>query len=78
VAISECSPRSPAIDVNLMWHGIGPLRVVTSRNETTTENARRPMPFLLWMPMIVMSGMWGIFEENTRAIMRAGALPDEE
>jgi hypothetical protein len=36
------------------------------------------MPFLLWMPMIVMSGMWGIFEENTRAIMRAGALPDEE
>ena len=36
------------------------------------------MPFLLWMPMIVMSGMWGIFEENTRAIMQAGALSDQE
>ncbi len=35
------------------------------------------MPFLLWMPMIVMSGMWESFKENTRAIMRAGALPDE-
>jgi hypothetical protein len=42
------------------------------------QHARRPMPFLLWMPMIVMSGMWEIFEENTRAIMRAGAMPDKE
>ena len=36
------------------------------------------MPFLLWMPMIVMSGIWALVEENTRAVMQAGALPDEQ
>jgi hypothetical protein len=35
------------------------------------------MPLLLWMPMIVMCGMWTIAEENTRAIMQAGAPSDE-
>jgi hypothetical protein len=69
--------RATAIHMNLMWHGIEPLRVVTSRNNNDNRNARRPMPFLLWMPMIIMSGMWEIAEENTRAILRAGLLPDE-
>jgi len=31
------------------------------------------MPFLFWMPMIMMSGLWNIAQENTRAIMEAGA-----
>lgn len=35
------------------------------------------MPFLFWMPMIVMSGMWEIVAENTRTMMQAGAPPDE-
>jgi hypothetical protein len=35
------------------------------------------MPFLLWMPMIVMSGMWKIAEENTRAILQQGASTDK-
>ena len=35
------------------------------------------MPFLFWMPMIVMSGMWAIIEEDTRAMMQAGASSDE-
>jgi hypothetical protein len=35
------------------------------------------MPFLFWMPMIVMSGMWKIAEENSRAILRASISTDE-
>lgn len=35
------------------------------------------MPFLFWMPIIVMSGMWKIAEENTRAMLQAG-LPSDE
>ena len=35
------------------------------------------MPFLLWMPMIVMSGMWKIAEENTWAILQPNAPTDE-
>jgi hypothetical protein len=25
------------------------------------------MPFLFWLPMIVMSGLWSVAEENTKA-----------
>ena len=78
VAISESSLRSSAIDVNFMRHGIWPLRVVTSRNDDhNRKNARQAMPFLLWMPIIVMSGMWKIAEENSRAFLRASPPSDE-
>jgi hypothetical protein len=29
------------------------------------------MPFLFWMPMIVMCGMWRAAEEDTRALFPA-------
>lgn len=35
------------------------------------------MPFLLWMPMIVMSGLWRIAEEHTRAILQASVPKDK-
>jgi hypothetical protein len=35
------------------------------------------MPLLFWMPMILMCGLFDIVEENTRAIMQAGAPSDE-
>ena len=28
------------------------------------------MPFLFWMPMIVMCGLWRAAEEDTRAMLR--------
>jgi hypothetical protein len=28
------------------------------------------MPFLLWLPMIIMAGMWNVAEENTRAFSK--------
>jgi hypothetical protein len=41
----------------------------TNREATT-------MPLLFWMPMILMCGLWDIAEENTRAMMQAGAKPE--
>jgi hypothetical protein len=29
------------------------------------------MPFLFWMPMIMISGLWVLAEENARVIMQA-------
>jgi hypothetical protein len=29
------------------------------------------MPFLFWLPLIVMSGMWSIAQENSRVASRA-------
>jgi hypothetical protein len=26
------------------------------------------MPFLFWLPMIVMSGLWSVAEDNSRAL----------
>ena len=28
------------------------------------------MPFLFWMPLIVMRGLWDLAEESTRALMQ--------
>ena len=37
-----------------------------SRRETTDE---ANMPFLFWMPMIVMCGLWRAAEEDARALL---------
>jgi len=37
-----------------------------SGHETTKSEA--DMPFLFWMPMIVMCGMWRAAEEDARAL----------
>jgi hypothetical protein len=37
-----------------------------SRRETTDEDN---MPFLFWMPMIVMCGLWRAAEEDARALI---------
>jgi hypothetical protein len=36
-----------------------------SRRETTEDNL---MPFLFWMPMIVMCGLWRAAEADTQAL----------
>ena len=36
-----------------------------SRRETTKDNL---MPFLFWMPMIVMCGLWRAAEADTQAL----------
>jgi hypothetical protein len=36
-----------------------------SRRDTTEDNL---MPFLFWMPMIVMCGLWRAAEKDTRAL----------
>ena len=42
------------------------------RHETTEDNF---MPFLFWMPMIMLSGLWEIAEESAREMMQAGSPP---
>ena len=37
-----------------------------SRHETTEDNV---MPFLFWMPMIVMCGLWRAAEEDARSLL---------
>jgi hypothetical protein len=37
-----------------------------SRRETTDE---ANMPFLFWMPMIVMCGLWRAAQEDARALI---------
>jgi hypothetical protein len=39
-------------------------RVVTSRNNRDEDD----MPFLFWMPMIVMCGLWRAAEEDARTL----------
>jgi hypothetical protein len=34
------------------------------------------MPFLFWMPMIMLSGLWEIAEENAREMMQVGSQPE--
>jgi hypothetical protein len=34
------------------------------------------MPFLFWMPMILLSGLWNIAQENAQEIMQTGPQPE--
>ena len=34
------------------------------------------MPFLFWMPMIVMLGMWNAAEDDSRALLKAACGTD--
>ena len=29
------------------------------------------MPFLFWLPLIVMSGLWSVAEESSRVLVRS-------